>query len=586
MNIIKVIKIINRDYRKIFLISLLLLILAGFLETVGIGLLLPLFENFQNTGNESSKLSVYITEVFKLIGVKQSLASISISILLLISGKAIFLLFQKCYSHYVLLNIDMDFKQKLFRNYFQSDWQFLLSEKGASFVNAINVEINQSISAIMYINTILANIVDILFYMIICYIISWKLIVSATLCMGLMIFPFSIIIKKSKILGTRVVELNESCQAYIQEALDGIKYIKSTNNSAYFVEQYMAKTRIRFKKQFLFSFLNTLINCVVEPLTVVIIISMLFISVHFFNISLSSTLVLCFIVSRLYKKYMNIVGNVNLTQKALPSFEKCEKIIQSTGINKELDGKIEFSGLQKGIFIKDISFSYVNNHIYSNLTMDIKKGETVAFVGRSGCGKSTAVDLITGLLRPDEGMIIVDDCDFRDISLASYRRHIGFVPQDPFIINGTITENIALGINDYNLGDIHQAAEYAYVDEFVNTLPDKYDTSVGDRGMKLSGGQKQRIALARAIMKKPDILILDEATSALDNESEKMIQDALKKIKGNLTLIIVAHRLSTVEIADQIFVFKNGKIEEKGSFKSLLALDGVFASMYNLRDGN
>lgn len=247
-----------------------------------------------------------------------------------------------------------------------------------------------------------------------------------------------------------------------------------------------------------------------------------------------------------------------------------------------VSGSIAFKSLKSGISFKYVSFSYhsADKLALDNISLHIPRGKTTAFVGTSGAGKSTLIQLLYRFYEVSVGEIYVDHYPLKKLDLISWRDRIAIVNQEIHIFSGTISENIAYGRLDATEAEIITAAKQANAHDFILRLPFGYDTHIGDRGVKLSGGQRQRIALARAIIRNPDILILDEATNALDTISEQFIQETLKTVGGDRTVIIIAHRLSTIEQADQIIVLDQGKIVEKGNISQLLKQDGLFARLY------
>lgn len=242
----------------------------------------------------------------------------------------------------------------------------------------------------------------------------------------------------------------------------------------------------------------------------------------------------------------------------------------------KLNGDIEF---------KHVSFSYGDGDILKDFNLSLKAGESVAVVGSSGAGKTTMCSLIPRFYDVTEGEVSVDGVDVRKYSQSSLRNNIGIVQQDVFLFSGTIRENILYGNAEASEEEVRRAAEFANLDSFVETLPDKYDTIVGERGVKLSGGQKQRISIARIFLKNPPILLLDEATSSLDNENEKKIQQSFDKLSEHRTTIIIAHRLQTIQNAKRIIVMDKGKIVEQGDHETLLAQNGLYAKLYSAQSG-
>ena len=250
------------------------------------------------------------------------------------------------------------------------------------------------------------------------------------------------------------------------------------------------------------------------------------------------------------------------------------------------NGTLSINSAQGDILIRNLSFSYgTRGKTINNINLKIKPGEKVAFVGPSGSGKTTLMKLILKFYSPDSGEILLDGNNINDIATKSYRSVFGYVPQEILLFSGTVQENIAFGNKDSSPEEILLAAKDADTLEFISKLEERFATKIGERGATLSGGEKQRIALARNILRKPDIFLLDEATSSLDSISETNIMKTIKNLGNNKTILIVAHRLSTIKNCDKIFVLKDGEIVEEGNHKSLLAKKGVYAMMWKEQNG-
>jgi subfamily B ATP-binding cassette protein MsbA len=250
-------------------------------------------------------------------------------------------------------------------------------------------------------------------------------------------------------------------------------------------------------------------------------------------------------------------------------------------------GVIPYGGLREAIVFERVSFSYRSNGTeapaVAEVSFRVDKGEMLALVGGSGAGKSTLVNLLCRLYEPDRGEIRVDGVPLAELELASWRRRIGFAGQDTELMTGTIGENIAFGRPGADGAAIERAARLAHADRFIAALPQGYETRVGPRGVTLSGGQRQRIALARALLREPDLLILDEATNALDGLSEQAIQQTIEELRGRLTIILIAHRLSTVRLADRVVTMMEGRVIEQGRPEDLIGRDGLYARLHALQ---
>jgi len=249
---------------------------------------------------------------------------------------------------------------------------------------------------------------------------------------------------------------------------------------------------------------------------------------------------------------------------------------------KEKDRPVAVKEFTDSITFRNVSFSYNPNHeVIKDLSFTLKKGKTYAFVGESGGGKSTILQLLTRMYDADRGEILMDGVNIKDLSISSLRNQMGIVTQDNFLYSSSVKENIRMAKCDASDEDVMAAAKKACAHDFICSLPKGYDTEIGERGVKLSGGQKQRIALARVFLKDPEIILLDEATSALDNESEKLVQKSIDEAGRDKTIIMIAHRLTTVLHADTIFVVKNGRIVESGDHNSLMKLGGYYRELYD-----
>jgi ATP-binding cassette subfamily B protein len=302
------------------------------------------------------------------------------------------------------------------------------------------------------------------------------------------------------------------------------------------------------------------------------------------EIKVATYSVLLFITQRLLWPLTELGDTFDLYQRAMASFNR---IFSLKNESSEIgNGDIEFKKLQNKIELKDVSFSYVDNfNVLNNVDLTIDAGQTTAIVGSTGSGKSTLIKLLLRLYEINNGSISYDSNSLKDIELSSLREKIGLVSQDVFLFEGTVIENIAYGDLNASESEVWNAAQKSEADEFINNLPQKEETIVGERGQKLSGGQRQRISIARAILKNPDILILDEATSSVDNETEAAIQRSLDILKKDRTVIVIAHRLSTVRNADIIYVLENGSVVESGNHESLLDMEGVYSKLWSVQTG-
>lgn len=287
-------------------------------------------------------------------------------------------------------------------------------------------------------------------------------------------------------------------------------------------------------------------------------------------------------VSTLLASVRTIMNFMEQFERGITGIERFAEIMETEPQITDKEDAVDISSLKGDIEFKNVCFGYGEGRdaVLNNFNLKIKAGSNVALVGPSGSGKTTVCNLIPRFYKPDSGEILIDGINILDMKVKQLRKNIGIVQQDVYLFSGTIYDNIAYGKPDCTTEEVVNAAHLAGADEFINSLPDKYDTYVGERGVKLSGGQKQRISIARVFLKNPPILILDEATSALDNESEKVVQNSLDKLSAGRTVLAIAHRLTTIKGADNIVVLTDDGIAESGTHNELMDKNGLYSRMY------
>lgn len=270
-------------------------------------------------------------------------------------------------------------------------------------------------------------------------------------------------------------------------------------------------------------------------------------------------------------------------QKGAASVERIEQILNAEEVITQKDNAINIQEFREKIEYRNVSFKYQQDEVLTDINLSVEKGKMIALVGASGSGKSTMVDLLPRFYDVTKGEILIDNIPIKDLVITDLRALMGIVSQETILFNGTVFDNIAFSMTNVSLDEVIAAAKVANAHEFIMQMPDGYQTNIGDRGIKMSGGQRQRLSIARAVLKNPPVLILDEATSALDTESERLVQEALVNLMKNRTSVVIAHRLSTVQFADEIVVLQNGRIVERGTHNNLLGKAGVYKRLHDLQ---
>ncbi len=374
--------------------------------------------------------------------------------------------------------------------------------------------------------------------------------------------------------------------ARVEDSVSGVRVVQSFTNEEYEISRFTVNNK-RFRKAKIgaykvMSITSSSVYMLMRFFTLVVLVFGAWLT---FNNQMKIGELVSFIlfVNILQKPIDKISAILELYPKGMAGFKRFLELLDSAP--KILDRKdaIEVKSLKGDITLTDVTFSYDSNPVLNNINLSINAGETIAFVGPSGAGKTTICSLIPRFYDVNNGSIKIDGIDIRDMTMKSLRSQIGIVQQDVFLFTGTLKENIAYGNLNASDDEIHEAVRRAHLEELVLKLPEGYETQIGERGLKLSGGQKQRIAIARMFLKNPPILILDEATSALDTETELIIQNSLNELAKNRTTLIIAHRLATIRNADRIVVVTENGIEEEGKHDELLAQNGIFANLHRVQ---
>ena len=395
--------------------------------------------------------------------------------------------------------------------------------------------------------------------------------------------------KKIRKYGRERQDTTGKVTAFTQETLSGIFVIKAFNNTDFVIDKYKDLTKEEFEQ----AYKTTKIKAKVSPINEVITTFMVLLVVLYggYQILVTKKItsgdLISFVTALglMHQPLKRLISKNNDLQDSLPSADRVVEIFDEK-VEKDVFGEaIEFDEKIQDIKFENVNYKYEdsNEYVLKNINLDVKAGEIVAFVGKSGSGKTTLVNLLARFFNTDEGTVTVNGVNIKNIPLKIYRNKFAIVPQETFLFGGSIKENISFG-KEVTDEEIISAAKMANAYNFIQEdLPNKFETEVGERGALLSGGQKQRIAIARALIKNPEIMILDEATSALDSESEKLVQEALDSLMEGRTTFVIAHRLSTIVRADKIVVMENGEIKEMGTHSELIAMNGIYKNLYDIQ---
>jgi subfamily B ATP-binding cassette protein MsbA len=438
-------------------------------------------------------------------------------------------------------------------------------------------------SMVVQVTKFIANLASFLVLFVILIIFSWQLTLLSALCAFLIARAVSFYIKSLENEGRKSATLSREVSSLFYETISGIHLIKT------FVKERVQATLFKNKIEEYrgvnqhINFKTNLVHIITECLGLVAIAIIFFTAISIYDLDSGTIITQLIPFIYILTRIMPAIKTLNQTRSSfavnMPFANLIFELLRIEDKPFIRSGSKEFDMLRHGIQFKSVSFSYGDNESSAliDASFDIPKGKTTAIVGESGAGKSTIVNLIIRFYDPKHGLILVDGEPAQNYRIESYRKKIGMVSQDTFIFNDTVKNNIAFGAIERPSDDlIIESARKARAHDFIENLPEGYNTTLGDRGVRLSGGQRQRISIARAILKDPEILILDEATSSLDSVTEKLIHDAIYNLSQGRTVIIIAHRLSTVKNADKIIVLKSGRVVEVGNEMQLIGKKGEY----------
>lgn len=390
----------------------------------------------------------------------------------------------------------------------------------------------------------------------------------------------------TKNLSRKLTIHNHGFQGLIIQQVAQFKYLKATGHIRLYANKLIDRVHKIESAQRKIGIINAIMNGIREPIMITVVISVILFQVNVLGGSLSLIILSILFFYRALNSVMVLQRTWNNYLSVSGSLENVKLFTQELDSGKEKIGKKNVEQFNHSIEIRDISFNYGNTPILEDISLDINKNETIAFVGESGSGKTTLMNIISGLLVPDKGYIFVDGVPYTDLNITTFQKRIGYITQEPVVFNDTIYNNVTFWTKKTpeTLIAFNIALQKANIHQFVNDLPNKGDTILGNNGINLSGGQKQRISIARELYKNVDFLFMDEATSALDSETEKQIQSNIESLQGQYTILIVAHRLSTIKNADRVVVLDKGRIQKIGTYNELMDQSLSFKRMVELQE--
>ncbi|MRH42717.1 ATP-binding cassette domain-containing protein [Aquibacillus halophilus] len=457
-----------------------------------------------------------------------------------------------------------------------ANWNFYIKNRKSDLINLLTAEIARASAGTNSFLQFVASLVFTSMQIILAFVLSPTITAFVLMCGLVLIFFNRKFLTRSLELGNRNYELGRSYLSGITDQINGIKDIKSNTLEESRMDWYSSITHRMQTEQVEYTKLKSTSQLYYKVASAVLIAGFILIAVNLFNAQAGQLMLVIVIFSRLWPRVAGIQASMEQIATMIPAFKavkalqhECKNVQEFT---TKFDQAVKPLEIRIGVSCENVSFKYNQNaekYALNNINLSIPSNQMTAFVGKSGAGKSTLIDLLMGLNQPQKGMVLIDDTPLTSENLTALRQSISYVAQEPFLFNTSIRDNLTLVEPSATEAQLWSALEFSSAAEFVSKLPDGLDSLIGDRGIRLSGGERQRLVLARAILRKPSILVLDEATSALDTENEMKIQEALERLKGNMTIIVIAHRLSTIRNADQVVVLDEGEIVQIGEFAQL-----------------
>jgi ABC-type multidrug transport system fused ATPase/permease subunit len=561
------------SYAGVKLYVLIFVILFGAVsESFGLAMVLPLLD-YQSSEPPQNDFVKWIYQALEHVGIKVSL----VSLLVVISGafilKGCLHLFQNFLSISIITGLNRDMRIDMCSNYKSMNYKYYANSNIGYLTNIVTGEISRAVAGMANFTGICSSIILTTVYLSATFLINWKMTLLAVIVGFFFIPMMKSLSQATKKLSIFTSGVNARLHDLIYQMINNFKYLKATDSFRYLYEELKKNINRHRDYDFRSKMLGAISTSFIEPLSVLVLCGIVLYSTGYRDQKISEIVILLIFFHRTFGRILNLQPQWITFNTLIGGIQVVETASQELSVNLEKTGSHNFERFREKIELKNVDFNYDTKQVLTDINLVIPKSKSIGIVGESGAGKTTLFDILVGLISPQSGRITIDDIDYSEIDLRSLRNRIGYVTQEPITFNDTIANNISFwqceSSDKICMRRIQKAAEQANCVEFINRTEDKYESLMGDRGVKFSGGQRQRIAIARELFKDPEIMMFDEATSSLDSTSENYMQESIKSMHGTKTLLIIAHRLSTVKNCDYIYVLEWGGIVEKGTFEEL-----------------
>ena len=565
-------------------------IIVSVLDGISLAMFMPLLEATGDTTGNNSKESLghlhYVTDFIQALGFSLTINTILSILIIIFVIKGILKFLQLNYQARTR-HIFMKRVRNLLLNKLEAlSYKGFLKLDAGRIHNTLTGEVSKLFSSMNFYFDCAQSAVMLTTYIVLAFLANFQFAILVAIGAAISNFLYRRIYTACKRIALELSQQGNSFNSLIVQAVHNYKYLKSTNYLSIFSKKIRNVISETEKLNHKVGVYNAITLSVKEPIIMLIVVFVIQIQLHFTGANLTSILLSLLLFYRSLNYLMTVQSYWQSFIQVSSGITTVTSIINEMEKNEERPASDAFQTFNKKITIQNVVFSYGSNTVLNSISIDIQKNKTIALIGESGSGKTTLANLISGLVPPKEGEILVDDQPLTKYNLNSYRSKIGYISQEPVIFNDNIFNNITFWDEPTtkNVQRFWRIAELASLKDFIQTLPQKELTPLGDNGTLISGGQKQRISIARELYKNVEILILDEATSALDSETEKVIQDNIDKLHGVYTIVIIAHRLSTIKKADVIYLLDKGNVLENGDFNQMLNISNRFKRMVALQE--
>ncbi|MCV3213722.1 ABC transporter ATP-binding protein/permease [Plectonema radiosum NIES-515] len=567
-----------KNFRKIAIYALVFSFLGATFEGFSIGLLFSFLQNITTVNATPIHTGVEWFDIW-ILGINTSAISrlyrISILIILTTLIRVLFNYFGQVYTEIAQLKLGDSLRKQIFEQLEKVSLSYFSKTRSGDLINTITTEIERIKYSFSAASFLLTRILNLSVYLISIIFISWQLTICSVLLFTLLGVGLSTLNAKVREESFGLSIANSQFTSTAIEFINGIRTIQAFGTQEFERQRYYKASDQVVSAYTKVTLIGSLLKPITEGLGTTFLVGMIIFAFTIFvangTLQVASLLGFFFVLFRIVPIVQDVNGVRGTISTLQGSVDNVKSLLKTDDKIYFHNGTLEFKGLKRSIDLISVDFGYdANNLVLNNITLSIERGKTTALVGASGAGKTTLADIIARFYDPTEGNVLIDGIDLRQFEINTLRHKMAIVSQDTFIFNTSIWNNISYGTSEVREDEIREAARLANALEFILKMPEGFETQLGDRGVRLSGGQRQRIAIARALLRNPEILILDEATSALDSLSERLIQESLEKLSVGRTVIAIAHRLSTIAKADKVVVLEQGRLVEQGSYQELL----------------